>query len=75
MPAILPVHPLQVDHPQIGLVHQGRRLQRVPGALAPHPAAGQTPQLLLNKRHQRRQCALVAVPPRVKKIGDVVQSA
>ena len=53
MRAILPLNLLHLDEPQIRLVDERRRLQRVPDPLTLHVARRQTAQLLVHERQQR----------------------
>ena len=42
----------RADEPEVGLVHQGGRLQRVLGALPGHLALGRPAQLVVDERQQ-----------------------
>ena len=50
MSAILPSHFLPVDQSQVGLVHQGRRLQDVPGPFTCHIGRGHPVKLSVDER-------------------------
>src|SRR6516162_10933105 len=52
MGAILPLNVSPVDQPQIGLVHECRRLERVIAALTPHVRGRNTAQLALDTNHE-----------------------
>ena len=43
---------LDVDEPEIGLMHQRRRLQRLTGFLLSQLGGGQLPQLLIHQRQE-----------------------
>src|ERR1700676_5012878 len=72
MSAILPLHALIINQAHVGLIYQGRRLQAVTRALAPHVAACQAVELVINDGSQPFQRRLVAVAPGAKKRTDVV---
>ena len=71
MGAVLPVHALVIDQPQVGFVDQRRRLQAVAGALAPHVVVRQTTELVVDDRHQEGERTLIPVAPRPEKRADV----
>ena len=56
----LPVHAGLVDELQVGLVHEGRRLERVPRPLLPQLDLGETPQPVVDRLEQGVPRALVA---------------
>jgi hypothetical protein len=60
---VLPFLRFLADQTQIRLVHQGRALQGVIGALSPETAAGDAAQLFIDQGNQRIPCVLVAVAP------------
>lgn len=60
-----------VDQLEEGLVHQGRRLERVVGALARQVPGGQGAQLVLDRGHERGQRRLVALAELPQEPGDV----
>ena len=51
--AVLPPPRPILDQPQIGLVDEGGRLQRLTGALATQVRGREPPQLLVHDRQQR----------------------
>ena len=51
--AVLPMHLLHFDEPEVRLVDERRRLQRVAGSLTAHVVAGDAPQFLIDERQQR----------------------
>ena len=61
--AVLPLDPVDIDEPQIRLVDQGGRLQRVSRALAVHVPLRQPPQFLVNERRQLVERLLIALAP------------
>ena len=71
MGAVLPVHALVIDQPQVRFVDQRRRLQAVAGTLAPHVPVRQTTELVVDDRHQEGERTLIPVAPRSEKRADV----
>src|SRR5205085_9975811 len=69
MGAVLPVCALLVNKFQISFVYKRRRLQRMIGALPAKIVVSQTPQFLINKRHQFVQRLAVSLAPSFKKLG------
>ena len=69
---VSPLHSLLVDEPQIGFMHQRRRLQGVLHALPFQLMRGQAAQLAVDVRHQFTQGLLVAVGPLQEQFGSVV---
>jgi hypothetical protein len=69
----LPVHASLVDEAQIHFVDQRRRLQSVIGALATKMIARQSPQFVIDKRHQFGGRILVAIAPTEKKRRDIMR--
>ena len=51
-----------IDEPHVRLVDERRRLQRVVAALAPHVAAGDAAELLVDEREKAVERVLVALP-------------
>ena len=72
---VLPVDVLDVDQPEVRLVHQRRRLQAVPAALARHAAPRDPPQFVVHQRDQLVEGGLIALPPCEEKSGDLVRVA
>ncbi len=70
--AVLPVHALVIDQPQVGFVDQGRGLQAVAGLLALQVVVRQTVELVVHNRGYPSESALVAVGPRTEQRTDVV---
>jgi YVTN family beta-propeller protein len=66
MAAILPRHRDVTDQPQIHLVNQSRRLQRVVVAFLTEATGGALPQLTVHERQQLIASAKVPSPPRAK---------
>jgi hypothetical protein len=60
------------DEPEIGRVHQVRRLEGLPRALAREPLGGQSAQFLIDKRQELLGCLLVAPLDRREDVRDVV---
>jgi hypothetical protein len=52
LPAVLPHDLPLIDQPQICLVHEGRRLQRVPAAFAAQLPSRPPAQVLIHDRHE-----------------------
>src|SRR5271157_88468 len=63
MGAILPLHALIIHQAHVGLIHQGRRLEAMAGALAFHVAPRQAAQLVIDDRRQPVERASVSVTP------------
>ena len=66
MRTVLPVHTFPIDQPDIRLVDQCRRLQRVSRLLLPHVVRRQAVKLLIHKGCQLLQRFLVSVGPRAQ---------
>ena len=64
MGAVLPLHALVIDQPQVGFVDQRRRLQAVAGALALHVVVRQTTEFVVHDRRQQseRRCPRRSTP-------------
>jgi hypothetical protein len=60
---ILPVDLALIDHPQVNLVNERRRLQCVGGAFASELAAGHATQLRIDQREQLIQSTAIAAAP------------
>ena len=71
------VHPVfesavaDLRQPEIRLMDQRGRLQRVPGALVTHVIVGETSELGVHERHQRLQRGRVARSPPRQQVGHV----
>jgi hypothetical protein len=61
--ARLPLHPIHLDQPQVSLVHQGGRLQRVSAPLFRHVPAGDLAQFVVHQRQERLECRPIALAP------------
>jgi hypothetical protein len=61
--AVLPLHPFLIDEPQECLVDKSRCLECVVLALAPHVAASQPAQLVIDEGQQLVQRRLIAFTP------------
>jgi len=66
---------LDVDQPEVRLVHQRRCLQAVPAALARQAAPRDPAQFLVYERNQLVEGGLIASPPCEEKSGDLVRVA
>ena len=67
--AIPPLQAVNPGQPQIQLVDQRRRLQRVAVALAAHVVVGEPAQLFVDDRHESISCGRIAVGPIGKHLG------
>jgi hypothetical protein len=72
--AILPLHPVDANEPEIRLVHEPDRIDRVMRPLAPQPDTGERAQLVVDGGHQAVQRLAVAVARRDEQGGDVAGS-
>src|SRR2546426_119493 len=70
MGAILPLHVLRIDQPQIGLIDQGSGSQRVTRPFPRHVALRQTVQFLRDERREFLQCRLIPITPIHKDLRD-----
>ena len=68
---VLPADLLNVDQPQIGLVHQRRRLKAVAGALSGHEMPGDAVEFTVHERHQTPESVFVALSPGNQQCGDL----
>jgi hypothetical protein len=68
--AIVPVHPLDVDHPQVDLVDEGCRTQRVVRPFTVQVVTRPPAQLVVDERRQPIEGRLVPAAPRVQEGGD-----
>ena len=62
---VLPIHTGLLDQPEIGLMHQGRCLQRVIGPLAVQKSVGLAPEFIVDNRHKPFSRFAVAAAPRL----------
>ena len=72
LPAVLPHHPPLIDQPHIRLVHERRRLQRVPAAFAAQLPGRPAAQLLIHDRHELVAGGAVACGPGMEQRRHVV---
>ena len=63
MRAILPLRRILSGKPQIGLVHQGRTLQRVVASFLPKMVTRQNSQFVVDQRHELIQRFAVSSAP------------
>ena len=68
---VLPLDALDVDEPQVRLVHESRGLQTVPEALAGHAPSSDALQLAVDVRDQRIEGRLVATSPGQQQARDL----
>ncbi len=66
MGAALPVHRVLADQPDVRLVHEGRRLQRVVAAVSAQMAGSAAAQLAVDQRQQFVLRVRMPVRPRVE---------
>ncbi len=64
--------PALVDEPQVGLVHQGGGLERVPRLFPPEIALGLPAQLVVDDGHEPVERGLVAAAPRLEQTGHAL---
>ena len=69
--SILPLNLPDIDQPEICLLDQDSRLQRMTRSFAPHPGSGEAMKFVVNDRNQVIQGFAVAAPPGVQQTGDV----
>ena len=75
MPAAFPVNLADAGHAQVRLVDQFGRLQRVGVGFAFQVVCRQTAQILIDKRGNPLNRFLVAIPPQLQPLRDVVASS
>src|SRR6476660_2669907 len=68
--AVLPVNVFLIDQPEVSLVDQGGRLQRVIGKLLTQAINRDSPQFLVNERQHLVERGLVAIAPVDKKLSN-----
>ena len=69
--AVLPDGAILIDQAKVDLVHEGCRLQRLTGALAPKERRRSPSQLVVDSRHQLIPRLEVALVPCLEKGGDI----
>jgi hypothetical protein len=72
MGAVLPLHLLEIDQPQVRFVDKRCRLKRVARPLRRHLSPRQPSQLVVDDRKELLQCGLVAVFPFGEEARDVM---
>ena len=72
MRAVLPAHAPLIDEPQIRLVHERRRRQRMVGALPPQVAPRQSAHLRIDRLHQAVARRRLPVAPRDEQARHVL---
>src|SRR5260370_6503924 len=70
--AILPTYTCLIHQPQIGFMNESSRLQSARRAFTRHALPRQSPQFVIDERHQARRCLLVALAPLVQDTCDFV---
>jgi hypothetical protein len=65
---ILPLHLPHFYEPQVSLINQGRRLQRLPRAFLPQVTGGESPQFVVDEGQQGVQCPCIAAVPSEQQI-------
>jgi hypothetical protein len=68
----LPVHAVQLDEPEVGLVHEIGGLEAVAGALPAQVAGGQSAQLLVDEGKEPCRGPLVPLDVRRQVLGRLV---
>ena len=69
--AVLPLDSVDIDQPEIRLVDERRRLQRVTHVLVPHVVPGEASELLIDQRRQLFQRRRIPISPLEEKLGHV----
>ena len=69
---ILPAHAVVPHQAQVGLVHEGGRLERVATAFTLHIAMSQAAEFLINDGGQAVERALIAIAPGTQERADVL---
>ena len=72
MGPILPLHPLVIHEPDVGLIDQRACLKVVAGALASHVPVRQPAELRIDDRRQLVEGELVSVTPGTEELADLV---
>jgi hypothetical protein len=70
--AVLPLRIFPIDQPNVGLIYEGRCLQRMIVALAAHIAAGDSVQFGVNGRRQRLKRFGIAIAPFLQELGQIL---
>src|SRR5262249_32740181 len=68
---VLPVDAPLIDETEVGLVHEGGRLERVIGSLGPEVGGGEPPQLPVNEWQEPVEGARFAAAPFLEKRSDI----
>jgi hypothetical protein len=71
MRAVLPVDRAAADELEVGLVDEGRGLERVPRALVPEIGAGAAAQLVVHEREERVERTRVSGAPPPEELRDL----
>jgi hypothetical protein len=74
MHAIVPRHPAEPAQPQIRLVHQSRRLQRMPRPLRAEMPARDGPELRIYERQESLERPVIPLLPSLENLGDFVDN-
>ena len=72
MRAIVPRHPAETAQPEISLVHQSGRLQRVTRALRAEMPGGNRAELGIDQRQEPLERAVIPLLPGPKILGDLI---
>jgi hypothetical protein len=76
MPSVVPLWSLlDADQPQIGLMHQGGRLQSLAGVLAGHTDRRQFAEFLIHQRQQLLCGSGISLFDASKNLGDIGHAA
>ena len=75
MRAVLPIHRLAAEYPQIRFVQNGCSLQRVPRLLAAHFSGRNPMQVAIDQFHELIRGFHVAEAPAVEEARDIVRLA
>ncbi len=72
MRPIVPRHPAETAQPEVGLVHQRGRLQRVTGALRAQMPGGNRAELPVNQRQKLLERAVIPLLPGPEILGNLI---
>ena len=75
MRPVTPLHALHIHQPQIRLVDEPRRAERVAGAFSTQPYLGEPPQLLVDDGEHAIHRLGISFPPAAEHLGDVGHGA